>query len=114
MTNTMSPTPIICKCGNQVGEGIIIDGVVLVHTGGGIWHELSGHCAQCSAPFYWSAKGMLIQRALISTKRRIPHKNGAGRRAPGGGGGKLNLYTPSALDRLGTSSRKFPRLKRIL
>lgn len=66
MTDTISPVPIVCKCGNQIGEEIYVQGIVLVHAGGGLWHDLSGHCAQCSNPFYWSTKGTLIQRALIN------------------------------------------------
>lgn len=73
MPEIQAPTPVMCSnCGSQLGEEIHINDITLVHAGGGIYHELSGHCAQCNAPFYWSTKGTLIQRMIMSYSKTYP------------------------------------------
>jgi hypothetical protein len=61
---SIPPVPINCVCGSQICEEVYIRGITLLHAGGGMWHELRGHCAQCGAPFYWSVKSENIQLAL--------------------------------------------------
>jgi hypothetical protein len=73
MPEIQPATLIQCTCGNRLGEEIQINDVALIHAGGGIWHELSGHCAQCNAPFYWSTKATLIRRAISSSKKISTH-----------------------------------------
>jgi hypothetical protein len=70
MTDTILSGPILCSCGNQIGDEIDIQGNVVIHAGGGMWHDLRGCCAQCGEPFYWSVKGKQIQRAIVLRKRR--------------------------------------------
>ncbi|MGA2504217.1 MAG: hypothetical protein ABSG01_09025 [Anaerolineales bacterium] len=72
MTDTIPPVPIMCVCGNQIYEEVYVEGHVLVHAGGGLWHELRGHCCQCGAPFNWSVKSRQIQRAIVARKKIIP------------------------------------------
>jgi hypothetical protein len=68
MTDTVPPVPILCACGNQIGEEVSVQGIMLIHAGGGLWHELRGNCVQCAVPFYWSIKDKQISRAIIARK----------------------------------------------
>jgi hypothetical protein len=58
------PVPILCACGVQICEEIYVQGIVLLHAGGGLWHELHGVCAQCGAAFHWSIKNAQLQQVV--------------------------------------------------
>ena len=65
---TVPPVPIRCNCGNQICQEVYIEGVVLLHAGGGLWHELRGNCARCGEPFFWSAKSDQIHQVVRRKK----------------------------------------------
>lgn len=72
MTDIVPPVPIMCVCSSQIGEEIYVQGIVLIHAGGGLWRELRGHCAQCGEPFYWSIGDKQISKAIVARKRINP------------------------------------------
>ena len=77
MNMDLMPLPVKCPgCGTQIGKEIIVQGIVLVHAGGGIWRELRGYCVQCGKPFYWSVKDKQMQTVIkgmsISRKKISP------------------------------------------
>jgi hypothetical protein len=72
MNDTVPPVPIICACGNQICEEVYIEGIVLIHAGGGLWRALSGNCAQCGKAFLWSFKNKQLQQ-VIMRKKISPH-----------------------------------------
>ena len=78
MTDTVPPVAIRCVCGNLIGEEVYVEGNVVMHVGGGMWHDLRGCCAQCGEPFYWSVKGRQIQRAIVAHKKIRPHDQEGG------------------------------------
>ena len=69
MNASIPPVPIVCACDNQIGEEVYIQGIVLIHAGGGLWRELHGNCVQCGQAFHWSVKGKQIQRMIVSRKQ---------------------------------------------
>jgi uncharacterized Zn finger protein len=62
----------MCTCGTQICEEVYIEGIVLIHAGGGLWRELRGNCAQCGAVFHWSIRDKQLQRVIISRKKLSP------------------------------------------
>lgn len=68
MSETVPPIPILCACGQQICEEVYIQGIVLLHAGGGLWYEMRGNCAKCGEPFYWSVKSELIQQVVRRKK----------------------------------------------
>jgi hypothetical protein len=60
------PEKIYCRrCGNQIGEEVLIVGIMHVHAGGGLWQQLRGNCTNCGEPFYWSDNSIKVARHLM-------------------------------------------------
>jgi hypothetical protein len=76
MTDTIPPVPLMCVCGNQIGEEVYIQGNMVIHAGGGLWYDLRGCCANCGEPFYWSVKGQAIVRTIFSHKKTDDQEGG--------------------------------------
>ena len=63
-TSTSPPSPIKCKCGSVIGEVIVISGQELFHSGGGVFRDVRGWCAQCGNQFYWSVTDKQLQAII--------------------------------------------------
>jgi hypothetical protein len=75
----LQPVPIACPaCGSLIGEEISVQGIVLIHAGGGLWRELRGYCAQCGKLFYWTASDKQLQQLIVDINNMRDHAERGG------------------------------------
>lgn len=56
---------ITCKrCGNVIGEYMVIDDKEFVHVGGALLREFHGVCLVCGGELHWSVPDRILERLL--------------------------------------------------
>lgn len=50
------------KCGNEIGQYVVIDGEEFLHIGGILSTGAHGVCVQCGKEFHWSQKGRRVSQ----------------------------------------------------